>query len=236
MHPFTFYGRVHHTFSSRLLFYSIIPNTLEKVHGIEQEIQWVRCIARVGVKKWKLVWVYEEWHCFSGDSVVVGNDRNDIESYFLQTLIVFFITTRSLPLILQVGRTCTTNLYLERMLVIMRANADLVLLCCCLQLQQCYHLCNRKTVRGEFYQLTLWCLAAFGDFRKKKRLNAHGFAREFLRSGMLYRPGKSLKRRGKSSSLHLKKIFLFGACGFFCEYCIVCCKNRVRCNKNKRHL
>jgi len=26
---------------------------------------------------------------------------------------------------------------------------------------------------------------------EKKRLNARGFAREFLRSGMLYRPGKS---------------------------------------------
>jgi len=44
----------------------------------------------------------------------------------------------------------------------------------------------------------------------KKRLNAHGFAREFLRSGMLYRPGKYLKRRGKSSNLHSKKIFLLG--------------------------
>jgi len=32
---------------------------------------------------------------------------------------------------------------------------------------------------------------------------------------MLYRPGKSLKRRGKSSSLLLKKIFLLGEYGFF---------------------
>jgi len=32
---------------------------------------------------------------------------------------------------------------------------------------------------------------------------------------MLYRPGKSLKRRGKSSSLHQKKFFLLGGCGFF---------------------
>jgi len=32
---------------------------------------------------------------------------------------------------------------------------------------------------------------------------------------MLYRPGKSLKRRGKSSSLHSKKNFLLGGCGFF---------------------
>jgi len=32
---------------------------------------------------------------------------------------------------------------------------------------------------------------------------------------MLYRPGKSLKRRSKSSSLHSKKKFLLGECGFF---------------------
>jgi len=32
---------------------------------------------------------------------------------------------------------------------------------------------------------------------------------------MLYRPGKILKRRGKSSSLHSKIIFLLGGCGFF---------------------
>jgi len=50
---------------------------------------------------------------------------------------------------------------------------------------------------------------------KKKRLNACGFAREFLRCGMLYRPDKSLKRHGKSSSLHSKKIFLPGGCVFF---------------------
>jgi len=54
-----------------------------------------------------------------------------------------------------------------------------------------------------------------GIFGKKKHLNARGFAQEFLRFGMLYRPGKSLKRRGKSSSLHSKKNFLLGVCGFF---------------------
>jgi len=62
--------------------------------------------------------------------------------------------------------------------------------------------------------LTLWRPAAFRDFQKKNP-NAHGFAREFLWSGMLYRPSKSLKRRGKSSSLHSKKNFLLGVCGFF---------------------
>jgi len=63
--------------------------------------------------------------------------------------------------------------------------------------------------------LTLWRPLGFGDIRKNKRLNACGFAWEFLRSGMLYRPGKSLKRRGKSSSLHSKQNFLLGGCGFF---------------------
>jgi len=55
----------------------------------------------------------------------------------------------------------------------------------------------------------------FWGFRRKKHQNAPGFAREFLRSGKRYRPSKSLKRRGKSSSLHSKKIFLVGGCGFF---------------------
>jgi len=54
----------------------------------------------------------------------------------------------------------------------------------------------------------------FRDFRKKYRLNARGFAWEFLWSGMLYRPGKSLKRCGKSSSLHSKKFFCLGVAGF----------------------
>jgi len=62
--------------------------------------------------------------------------------------------------------------------------------------------------------LTLWCPIGFGDL-KKKRLNVRGFAREFLRSGMPYRPSKSLKRCGKSYSLHSKKNFLLGGCGFF---------------------
>ena len=37
----------------------------------------------------------------------------------------------------------------------------------------------------------------------------------------LYRPGESLKRRGKSCSLHSKKIFLLGGCGFFVSDVIV---------------
>ena len=62
----------------------------------------------------------------------------------------------------------------------------------------------------------IWRPLGFGDFRKKKRLNSRGFARDFLRSGVLYRPGKSLKRRGKSSSLHSKKNFCLGV-RFFCD-------------------
>ena len=57
---------------------------------------------------------------------------------------------------------------------------------------------------------------ASGWFREKKHLNARGFAWEFLWSGMLYRPGKSLKRC-KSSSLHSKKKFCLGV-RVFCEW------------------
>jgi len=42
-----------------------------------------------------------------------------------------------------------------------------------------------------FLLLTLWRPAAFGDFRKKKRLNARDLRVNF--SGMLYRPGKISK-------------------------------------------
>jgi len=62
--------------------------------------------------------------------------------------------------------------------------------------------------------LTLWRPAAFGDFGKKKHWSARGFVREFLRSCKCYRPGRSVKRRGKSFSLHLKKIFLVGGADF----------------------
>jgi len=55
--------------------------------------------------------------------------------------------------------------------------------------------------------LILWRLVENRDFREK---NTRGFAWEFLRSGQCYRPGKRLKRRGKSSSLHSKKKFFLG--------------------------
>ena len=61
---------------------------------------------------------------------------------------------------------------------------------------------------------------ASGYFRgfSKKRLNARGFAWEFLQSAMLYKPGKSLKRRGKSSSLHSKKKLFAWWVRVFCEW------------------
>jgi len=58
---------------------------------------------------------------------------------------------------------------------------------------------TKHTVKYSLNSLASDC---FREFSEKKTLNACGFAREFLRSSMLYRPGKSLKRRGKSSSLH----------------------------------
>jgi len=62
--------------------------------------------------------------------------------------------------------------------------------------------------------LTLWHPAAFRDFWKKKHRNARGFAWEFLQSGKCYGPGRSVKRRGKSSSLHSKKNFWLGNTDF----------------------
>jgi len=53
-----------------------------------------------------------------------------------------------------------------------------------------------------------------GIFGKKKRLNARGFAWEFLQSGMLYRPGKSLKRRTSLLVCTRKKNFCLGSAGF----------------------
>jgi len=75
----------------------------------------------------------------------------------------------------------------------------------------------RKTTFAVTCDPPVFSLASdrFRGFSKKKTLNARGFAREFLRSGILYRPGKSLKRRGKSFSLHWSKNFLLGGCVFF---------------------
>jgi len=69
--------------------------------------------------------------------------------------------------------------------------------------------CNQKTAKLKKKLSFKWLLQVFNTlasakiqgFLEKKYLNARGFAREFLWSGMLYRPSKSLKRRSKSSSL-----------------------------------
>jgi len=58
----------------------------------------------------------------------------------------------------------------------------------------------------------------FQGFSEKKRLSARGFAWEYLRSCSGYGPSRSAKRRGKSSSLHSKKICLLGECRLFCEW------------------
>jgi len=60
------------------------------------------------------------------------------------------------------------------------------------------------------------CPGGFGIFGKK-RLNTRGFAREYLRSCTGYGRGRSVKRRGKSSSLHSKKFFAWGV-RVFCEW------------------
>ena len=73
---------------------------------------------------------------------------------------------------------------------------------------------NRIKLEACTMSLTLWRPLGFGDFRKRKP-DACGFAWEFLCSGMLYRPGKSPKRRSKSPSFHSKKFSLGGA--VFCE-------------------
>jgi len=56
----------------------------------------------------------------------------------------------------------------------------------------------------------------FWGFSKKKHINARGFVWEYLHSCTGYRPGRSVKRHGKSSSLHSKKIFAWGM-QVFCE-------------------
>jgi len=55
----------------------------------------------------------------------------------------------------------------------------------------------------------------FWGFPKKQHWNAHGFMQEFLQSCKCYGPGRSVKRRGKSSSLHSKNFFFGWGCRFF---------------------
>jgi len=67
----------------------------------------------------------------------------------------------------------------------------------------CYKLICLKTLTSGLIQVV----------RKKNSWFAHGFAQEYLRSCAGYRPGRSLKRRGKSCSLHSKKMFWLGSLG-----------------------
>ena len=55
----------------------------------------------------------------------------------------------------------------------------------------------------------------FREFSGKNPRIARGFAREILRFSIRCRPGNSLKRCGKSSSLHSKSSFLLRGCRFF---------------------
>jgi len=57
----------------------------------------------------------------------------------------------------------------------------------------------------------------FRGFSEKKHLNARGFVREYLLSCTGYGPGRSIKRRWKSSSLHSKNLFAWGM-RVFCEW------------------
>jgi len=49
---------------------------------------------------------------------------------------------------------------------------------------------------------------------KKTLDRTYGFVREYLCSCTGYGPGRSVKKRGKSCSMHSKKNFLVGECEF----------------------
>jgi len=64
----------------------------------------------------------------------------------------------------------------------------------------------------ELVFLTLRHPGGFGDFQKKQRLNARGFAWKFLLSGVLYRPVKVSKDAASLLVCTQKKSL---ECGFF---------------------
>jgi len=77
---------------------------------------------------------------------------------------------------------------------------------------------NQKTAKlKKILSFNTLASSRIQGFSEKKHLNARGFAREFLQSSMLYRPGENLKHLGKSSSPHSKKIFCLGM-RVFCEW------------------
>ena len=70
---------------------------------------------------------------------------------------------------------------------------------------------EQESLTCFFHSLASGC---FRGFSEKKRLNACGYAREYLRSCSGYGPGRSVKRRGKSSMSAFEKIFCLGGVGF----------------------
>ena len=87
------------------------------------------------------------------------------------------------------------------------------------QIEVQFEWCNPKIYLQSLSALLFNTLAS-GRKRgfSKKHRNACGFAWELLRSCSGYGPGRRVKRRSKSSSLHSKKNFLVGGCEFFCEW------------------
>jgi len=57
--------------------------------------------------------------------------------------------------------------------------------------------------------------ARFWEFSEKKTPKRTWLCAGISPVRYAHRPGKSIRRRGKSSRLHLKKIFLLGGCGIF---------------------
>ena len=73
------------------------------------------------------------------------------------------------------------------------------------------------TMEDQLFHVNTLASVRIRGFSKKKRLNVRGFAREFLRSGMLYRPGKSLKDAASLLVCIWKKIFAW-VMRVFCEW------------------
>ena len=74
--------------------------------------------------------------------------------------------------------------------------------------------------------LPLWRPVAFGDFRKKTRLNALAFVWEYLHSCSGYGPGW----RGKSSSQHSKKILVLLYTNYHCKFKHTPCTYSLNCD------
>jgi len=90
---------------------------------------------------------------------------------------------------------------------------------CALYLNK-YSMCkineNVNAVDNFFEMLNTLMSGLIQAIRKKNSWIARGFAWEYLRSCTGYGPGRSVKRHGKSCSLHLKKNFWLGV-RVFCE-------------------